>query len=334
MYLFLQNLRATLIPTIAVPVVLLGTFPVLLWLGFSINLLTMFGVVLAIGLLVDDAIVVVENVQRLMDEEHLTPLEATRRSMQQITGALIGIGTVLSAVLLPMAFLQGSTGVIYRQFSVTIVTAMILSVLVALTLTPALCATLLRPGTHAAGTDRGGFRWFNDFFDRRRRAYESTVQHLLRRAGRYMVLYGALAAMMGLLFVRLPTAFLPAEDQGFLFVLVQAPVGATQERTNRALDQVQAYFKTEPAVATVFTVQGFSFSGSGQNAGIGFVRLKDWSERPGADQSVTAIVGRAFGALSRVKDALVYAAASTSSSRTWVAAGMPRWWRRAVSCWA
>ncbi len=309
MYLFLQNLRATLIPTIAVPVVLLGTFPVLLWLGFSINLLTMFGVVLAIGLLVDDAIVVVENVQRLMDEEHLTPLEATRRSMQQITGALIGIGTVLSAVLLPMAFLQGSTGVIYRQFSVTIVTAMILSVLVALTLTPALCATLLRPGTHAAGTDRGGFRWFNDFFDRRRRAYESTVQHLLRRAGRYMVLYGALAAMMGLLFVRLPTAFLPAEDQGFLFVLVQAPVGATQERTNRALDQVQAYFKTEPAVATVFTVQGFSFSGSGQNAGIGFVRLKDWSERHGADQSVTAIVGRAFGALSRVKDALVYAVA-------------------------
>ena len=311
MYLFLQNLRATLIPTIAVPVVLLGTFPVLLLMGFSINLLTMFGVVLAIGLLVDDAIVVVENVQRLMDEEHLSPLEATRRSMQQITGALIGIGTVLSAVLLPMAFLQGSTGVIYRQFSVTIVTAMILSVLVALTLTPALCATLLRPGKHATHTDRGGFRWFNDQLDRRRAGYERIVQRMLSRTGRYMLIYGALAAMMGVLFIRLPTAFLPAEDQGYLYVLVQAPVGATQQRTNRVLDQVQSYFLTaeKQNVETVFTVQGFSFSGTGQNSGIGFVLLKDWSERKKAEQSVTAIAGRAFGPLMQIKDALVYAIA-------------------------
>jgi multidrug efflux pump len=311
MYLFLQNLRATLIPTIAVPVVLLGTFPVLLFMGFSINLLTMFAVVLAIGLLVDDAIVVVENVQRLMDEEHLSPLDATRRSMQQITGALIGIGTVLSAVLLPMAFLSGSTGVIYRQFSVTIVTAMVLSVLVALTLTPALCATLLRPGKHATGSDRGGFRWFNDMFDRRRRGYEGVVKRMLRLSGRYMLVYLALAAMMGVLFLRLPTAFLPAEDQGYLFVLVQAPVGATQQRTNAVLGQVQSYFMNaeKQNVASVFTVQGFSFSGSGQNSGIGFVLLKDWSERHGADQTVTAVAGRAYFALSKIKDALVYAVA-------------------------
>jgi multidrug efflux pump len=311
MYLFLQNLRATLIPTIAVPVVLLGTFPVLLWMGFSINLLTMFAVVLAIGLLVDDAIVVVENVQRLMDEEHLTPLEATRRSMQQITGALVGIGTVLSAVLLPMAFLEGSTGVIYRQFSVTIVTAMVLSVLVALTLTPALCATLLRPGKHATGADRGGFRWFNNMFDRQRHGYERVVQRMLRLSGRYMLVYVALAAMMGVLFLRLPTAFLPSEDQGYLFVLVQAPVGATQQRTNKVLEQVQQHFMNaeKQNVETVFTIQGFSFSGSGQNAGIGFVLLKDWAERRRADQSVSAIAGRAYGALSKIKDALVYAVA-------------------------
>jgi multidrug efflux pump len=309
MYLFLQNWRATLIPTIAVPVVLLGTFPVLLLMGFTINMLTMFAIVLAIGLLVDDAIVVVENVQRLMEEEHLNAVDATRKSMHQITGALVGIGTVLSAVLLPMAFLNGSTGVIYRQFSVTIVTAMILSVLIALTLTPALCATLLRPVDHARGN--AGFGWFNRLFNSGKTRYEGAVQRMLRRCGRYMIVYGALAAIMGLLFVRLPTAFLPAEDQGYLYVLVQAPVGATQERTNKALAQVQRHFvdNEKQTVQSVFTVQGFSFSGTGQNAAIGFVLLKDWSERKGKQQSVEAIAGRAYGSMSRIKDALAYAVA-------------------------
>ena len=309
MYLFLQNLRATLIPTIAVPVVLLGTFPVLLMMGFSINMLTMFAVVLAIGLLVDDAIVVVENVERLMRDEHLSPVEATRKSMGQITGALVGIGTVLSAVLLPMAFLNGSTGVIYRQFSVTIVSAMVLSVIVALTLTPALCATLLRPVDH--NSHARPLVWFNAKFNASSGRYQSVVQRMLTRTGRYTLIYIALAALMGVLFIRLPTSFLPAEDQGYLFVLAQTPVGATQERTNLSLAKVQQYFMTaEPkAVASVFTVQGFSFSGSGQNAGMGFVLLKDWDQRKSANLSDTAVAGRAYGALSQIKDALVYAVA-------------------------
>ena len=246
MYLFLQNFRSTLIPTIAVPVVLLGTFGVLQFAGYSINMLTMFAVVLAIGLLVDDAIVVVENVERLMTDEGLHPIEATRRSMAQITGALIGIATVLSAVFIPMAFLGGSTGVIYRQFSITIVSAMVLSVIVAMVLTPALCATLLKPvarGEHHGR--RGFFRWFNQFFDHASARYRGVVARMLGRPVRYLAIYLALASIMGLLFVRLPTAYLPDEDQGFLFVLVQGPVGATMERTRAALNQVEQFFLTK-----------------------------------------------------------------------------------------
>jgi multidrug efflux pump len=309
MFLFLQNLRATLIPTIAVPVVLLGTFPVLLWLGFSINMLTMFAVVLAIGLLVDDAIVVVENVERLMSEERLTAVEATRKSMGQITGALVGIGTVLTAVFIPMAFLEGSTGVIYRQFSVTVVAAMVLSVIIALSLTPALCATLLRPGDlkpHGLGAVL--FRGFNRGYQLTHQRYRTTVQRMLARTGRYMVVYGCLAALMGVLFIRLPTSFLPAEDQGWLLVFVQTPVGATAIRTSQVLDKVQDHFlNTESKqVDSVFTVQGFSFSGTGQNTGIGFILLKDWDLRPRPDQGVEAVVGRAWGPFSQVQDGLVY----------------------------
>jgi multidrug efflux pump len=310
MLVFLQNIRATLIPTIAVPVVLLGTFAALNVAGFSINMLTMFAVVLAIGLLVDDAIVVVENVERLMSEEGLSPAEATRRSMDQITGALIGIATVLSAVFIPMAFLAGSTGVIYRQFSITIVSAMVLSVIVAIVLTPALCATLLKPvekGGHHS--DRGFFGWFNRTFERSSRRYQGVVGRLIARPWPYMLVYLALASLMGLLFLRLPTAFLPDEDQGYMFTLVQAPVGATQARTERVLDQVQKYFleQEKDAVKSIFTVAGFSFNGGGQNSGIGFVLLKDWDERKSPSLSVEALQGRAYGGLSQIKDALAFA---------------------------
>jgi len=310
MLLFLQNIRATLIPTIAVPVVLLGTFAALNIAGFSINMLSMFAIVLSIGLLVDDAIVVVENVERLMSEEGLSPVEATRRSMDQITGALIGIATVLSAVFIPMAFLAGSTGVIYRQFSISIVSAMILSVIVAIVLTPALCATLLRPvpkGGHHS--NRAFFRWFNRHFENGSRRYRGGVARMLTKPFRYMVIYLLICSLMGLLFIRLPTAFLPDEDQGYLFTLVQTPVGATQERTWRALDQVQNYFlKQEKAsVESIFTVAGFSFSGGGQNAGLGFVLLRDWSERQGKGQTIPAMQGRAYGALSQIKDAMAFA---------------------------
>ena len=306
MWLFLQNLRATLIPTIAVPVVLLGTFGVLALTGFSINMLTMFAVVLAIGLLVDDAIVVVENVERLMREEGLTPVEATRRSMDQITGALVGIATVLSAVLIPMAFLRGSTGVIYRQFSITIVSAMVLSVIVAIVLTPALCATLLRPvkkGEHQS--ERGVFPWFNRMFDGAKRRYQGAVVHILARPGRYLLIYLGLASLMALLFFRLPTAFLPDEDQGSLITMVQTPVGATLGRTVKVLDQVKDYFldKEKAAVASIFTVAGWSFSGSAQNSGIGFVLLRDWEERKAARLGVDAIQERANAALATIKDA-------------------------------
>jgi multidrug efflux pump len=310
MLLFLQNIRATLIPTIAVPVVLLGTFAALNIAGFSINMLSMFAIVLSIGLLVDDAIVVVENVERLMSEEGLSPVEATRRSMDQITGALIGIATVLSAVFIPMAFLAGSTGVIYRQFSISIVSAMVLSVIIAIVLTPALCATLLKP------VPKGGhhsklafFTWFNRHFENGSRRYRGGVAHMLGKPFRYMLIYLLIASLMGLLFIRLPTAFLPDEDQGYLFTLVQTPVGATMERTWRALDQVQDYFlKQEKAsVESIFTVAGFSFSGGGQNAGIGFVLLRDWSERQGKGQTIPAMQGRAYGALSQIKDAMAFA---------------------------
>ena len=311
MLVFLQDIRATLIPTIAVPVVLMGTFAALAIAGYSINMLTMFAVVLAIGLLVDDAIVVVENVERLMVEEALKPKEATQKSMEQITGALIGIATVLSAVFIPMAFLTGSTGVIYRQFSITIVSAMVLSVIVAIVLTPALCVTLLRPieKGQVHHYSRGFFRWFNRSFDSGSRRYQGIVGKMIVRPWRYMLVYLAIASLMGLLFLRLPTAFLPDEDQGYLFTLLQTPVGSTLARTERALDKVEAYFLTQEkdAVASVFTVAGFSFSGSGQNAGIGFVLLKDWEERKARSLSVSALQRRAFGALMGISDAMAFA---------------------------
>jgi multidrug efflux pump len=310
MLLFLQNFRATLIPTIAVPVVLLGTFGVLAAAGFSINMLTMFAMVLAIGLLVDDAIVVVENVERVMREEGLSPLEATRKSMTQITGALVGIALVLSAVFLPMAFLGGSTGVIYRQFSITIVSAMALSVLVALVLTPALCATLLKPihqGEHEE--KRGFFGWFNRKFDSSNSKYRGVVSRMLSKPARSLAVYGAIVVIMVVMFMRLPTSFLPDEDQGVLFVQVQAPVGATQARTMSVIRKVEDHFREneKDAVAAVFSVQGFSFGGAGQNSGIAFVNLKDWDERPGEELGVQAIAGRAMGALSQIKDAMVFA---------------------------
>ncbi len=310
MYLFLQNFRATLIPTIAVPVVLLGTFGVLAALGLSINMLTMFAMVLAIGLLVDDAIVVVENVERVMSEEGLSPLEATRKSMDQITGALIGIGLVLSAVFVPMAFLGGSTGVIYRQFSVTIVSAMALSVLVAIVLTPALCATMLKPiakGEHAS--DRGLFGAFNRGFDRSNRGYRSAVRGIVTRPVRFMLIFVLMVALMIFLFLRLPSAFLPAEDQGILFAQVQAPVGATQARTERVMRTMEKHFleNEKDAVNSLFTVQGFSFGGAGQNTGIAFVSLKNWSERKAANLGVDAVAGRAMMAFSQIKDAFVFA---------------------------
>ena len=308
MYLFLQNLRATLIPTIAVPVVLLGTFAVLAAFGFSINTLTMFGMVLAIGLLVDDAIVVVENVERVMVEEKLPPKEATQKSMSQIQGALVGIAMVLSAVFIPMAFFGGSTGAIYRQFSLTIVSAMALSVLVALILTPALCATLLKAPDEDHGHKSGFFGWFNALFDRSVAHYSNSVSHILRKTGRYLVVYVLIVGGMAVLFLRLPTSFLPEEDQGVFMTMVQLPAGATQTRTQQVLDQVEHYYlTTEKAnVASVFTVNGFSFSGQGQNAGVAFISLKTWEERTGAANSVGAIVSRATRAFSQIKDGLVF----------------------------
>ncbi|HCB1498622.1 multidrug efflux pump [Klebsiella oxytoca] len=310
MYLFLQNFRATLIPTIAVPVVLLGTFAILAAFGFSINTLTMFGMVLAIGLLVDDAIVVVENVERVMAEEGLPPKEATRKSMGQIQGALVGIAMVLSAVFIPMAFFGGSTGAIYRQFSITIVSAMALSVLVALILTPALCATMLKPvakGSHGATT--GFFGWFNRMFDKSTHHYTDSVGNILRSTGRYLVLYLIIVVGMAWLFVRLPSSFLPDEDQGVFLSMAQLPAGATQERTQKVLDEMTNYYLTKEKdnVESVFAVNGFGFAGRGQNTGIAFVSLKDWSQRPGDENKVEAITGRAMGYFSQIKDAMVFA---------------------------
>jgi multidrug efflux pump len=309
-YLFLQNIRATLIPTIAVPVVLLGTFAVLAFAGYSINTLTMFGMVLAIGLLVDDAIVVVENVERVMEEDKLPPKEATRKSMREITGALVGIALVLSAVFLPMAFFSGSTGIIYRQFSITIISAMALSVLVALVFTPALCATLLRPRTDPAQErERGFFGWFNRGFIRMNRGYDRGVHNVTKHIGRYLLLYVVIVAAVGALFVRVPTAFLPDEDQGILFVQVAAPPGTASELTQRTLNEVRNYFLTEEKrlVSGVFTVNGFSFGGRGQNAGLIFVRLKDWADRPGPQNSVFAMAGRANARFAQMRTAAVVA---------------------------
>ena len=324
MYLFLQNLRATLIPTIAVPVVLLGTFGVLAVLGYSINMLTMFAMVLAIGLLVDDAIVVVENVERLMSEEGLSPLEATRKSMDQITGALVGIGLVLAAVFIPMAFLSGSTGVIYRQFSATIVSAMALSVLVAIVLTPALCATILTPlerGQHHGHS--GFFRWFNRVFDRGSARYRDGVRSMLDRSGRYLAIFAVLLVLLAVLFVRLPSAFLPAEDQGTLISQVMTPVGATQERTLQSIEKLERHFleNEKDVVTSVFSVQGFSFGGGGQNAGMAWVNLKPWDERESAEMHVDAIAGRAMGALMQIKDAMAFAFAPPAIPELGTASG-------------
>ncbi|WP_412841707.1 efflux RND transporter permease subunit [Aeromonas dhakensis] len=310
MYLFLQNFRATLIPTIAVPVVLLGTFGVMAAFGFSINTLTMFGLVLAIGLLVDDAIVVVENVERLMSEEDLSPLEATRKSMTQITGALVGIALVLSAVFVPMAFFGGSTGAIYRQFSLTIVSAMVLSVLVALILTPALCATLLKPIKHGEfGAQRGFFGWFNRAFDASANRYQSGVRKVVKQGVRYGIIYAAMLAVLAILFMRMPTSFLPEEDQGVIMSMVQLPVGATKQRTEVVLADMRDYFmkNEKDNVDSVLTVAGFSFAGSGQNSGMAFIKLKDWKERNTPDRSANAIIGRAMGYLFSIKEAQVFA---------------------------
>jgi HAE1 family hydrophobic/amphiphilic exporter-1 len=316
MYLFLGNLRATLVPTLAVPVVLLGTFAILGWLGFSINMLTMFAMVLAIGLLVDDAIVVVENVERIMREEGLPPKEATRKSMGQITSALIGIGLVLAAVFGPMAFFGGSTGVIYRQFSVTIISAMLLSVVVALILTPVLCASLLKPvppghlpSDNAIYFMRPFFRRFDRLFFRLRDKYVQTVASCFNQKLRYLVVYLVIISAVGFVFWRLPTSYLPNEDQGIMFAQVSLPAGSTLEQTKEVLDQVRHHFLVDEkeAVASCFTLAGRGFAGSGQNTGLAFVMLKDWSLRRGANLKVNALAGRAMAKFSRIRNAMVFA---------------------------
>ncbi|MCZ2442061.1 MAG: efflux RND transporter permease subunit, partial [Burkholderiales bacterium] len=308
MFLFLQNWRYTIIPTIVVPVALLGTFGALLALGMSINVLTMFGMVLVIGIVVDDAIVVVENVERIMSEEGLPPLQATRKGMSQISGAIIGVTVVLISVFVPLAFFKGSTGNIYRQFAAVMGVSIFVSAFMALSLTPALCATLLKPvaaGHH--GEKSGFFGWFNRRFARATRSYEGVVSSLLRRAGRLMLVYLALAAVAGWMYMRLPTSFLPQEDQGNILVNIQLPPGATQERTRSVVEQVEGFLLAQPEVQSMVAVMGFSFSGQGQNAGIAFVTLKPWDERPGPAHSATAVAGRTMGALSAVKDAFIFA---------------------------
>ncbi|MDC7863759.1 aminoglycoside/multidrug transporter permease [Pantoea ananatis] len=307
MFVFLQNIRTTLIPTIAVPVVLLGTFGVLSFFGYSINTLTMFGMVLAIGLLVDDAIVVVENVERVMREEGLPPREATEKSMKEITGALVGIALVLSAVFLPMTFFSGSTGVIYRQFSITVVSSMVLSVIVALTLTPALCATLLKPHNHDSGRN-GFFGWFNQRYENVQARYQRGVGKVMHRSVRYLLLYGVLLIGCAVLYMRLPTGFLPTEDQGYIMVQYQLAPGATENRTREVRRQVQQYFATQEKdnVNVSMLVDGFSFAGNGQNAGVGFISLKNWRDRKGSENSADAIAGRAMAALSRIRDAQIF----------------------------
>ncbi len=310
MYVFLQSWRATIIPTIAVPVVLLGTFGVMAVAGFSINTLTLFGLVLAIGLLVDDAIVVVENVERVMEEEGLSPKEATRKSMDQISGALVGIALVLCAAFVPMAFFSGSTGVIYRQFSLTIASAVVLSVFVALILTPALCGTLLKPVPKGgAGKKRGLFGWFNRVFDRNADRYASSVGTMLRHIIWPLLIYGCIAAGVVYLYSRIPTGFLPDEDQGVFYVAAQLPPGATTEQAQAVLEKIEHHFLVDEkdTVDSMFGVTGFSFSGSGQNQVFGFVRLKDWKERESVDKRIPAIQGRAMGAFSQYKDAFALA---------------------------
>ncbi|KOY00898.1 efflux RND transporter permease subunit [Pseudomonas nunensis] len=307
MFLFLQNIRYTLIPTLVVPVALMGTFATMLALGFSINVLTMFGMVLAIGILVDDAIVVVENVERIMVSEGLSPKEATRKAMKQITGAIIGITLVLVAVFIPMAFMQGSVGVIYKQFSLSMATSILFSAFLALTLTPALCATLLKPiakGEHHE--KRGFFGWFNRRFEQLTVRYQGWVAYALKRTGRYLLIYGVLLIGLGLCFSRLPSSFLPVEDQGYTITDVQLPPGASKNRTVQVVEQIEKHNAKEPGVGDSTVILGFSFSGSGQNAALAFTTLKDWSERS-SDDSASSIADRANIALSQIKDAMVFA---------------------------
>ncbi|SEA67538.1 efflux RND transporter permease subunit [Variovorax sp. YR216] len=307
MFLFLQNWRYTIIPTIVVPISLLGTFAMLLALGFSINVLTMFGMVLVIGIVVDDAIVVVENVERIMSEEGLSPLEAARKAMRQISGAIIGVTVVLVSVFVPLAFFAGSTGNIYRQFSAVMVVSIGFSAFMALSLTPALCATLLKPveaGHHHE--KKGFFGWFNRGFTRTAKGYESLVARILKRAARYLIIYAAIIGAVALVYSRLPTSFLPQEDQGYIIVNVQLPPGATQERMLSVMGSVEDYMLKQPEVENMVGVLGFSFSGQGQNAGLAFVTLKDWEQRKDAQHSADAVAGRAFGALSGIRDAFIY----------------------------
>ncbi|WP_088280874.1 efflux RND transporter permease subunit [Ideonella sp. A 288] len=307
MYLFLQDIRYTLIPTLVVPIALMGTFAVLLAMGFSINVLTMFGMVLVIGIVVDDAIVVVENVERIMSSEGLSPLAATRKAMGQISGAIIGVTVVLVSVFVPLAFFAGSVGNIYRQFSVVMLSSILFSAFMALSLTPALCATLLKPveaGHHHAKA--GFFGWFNRGFTRTAKGYEGWVAALLKRTGRFVVLYGVIIAAVVLMLQRLPTSFLPNEDQGNMLVNVQLPPGATVNRTREVMTSVEGFILKQPEVQSMVSVLGFSFAGTGQNAALGFITLKDWDLREGAGQSAQALVGRAFGALAGIRDAFIF----------------------------
>jgi multidrug efflux pump len=306
MYLFLQSVRYTLIPAIVVPVALLGTCAVMLAFGFSINVLTMFGMVLAIGILVDDAIVVVENVERLMNEEGLSPREATIKAMGQITGAVIGISVVLVSVFLPLAFFGGSVGNIYKQFSLALVASMLFSVVLALTLTPALCASFLKPVEPGHHEKKGFFGAFNRGFDRTATKYRSGVRGAIRRSGSMMLGFLVMTIACGWLYVRLPLSFLPAEDQGYILTNIQLPPGASAKRTAEVIEQIEGYFAKQPEVEYITTVRGFSFSGQGQNAGIAFIMLKDWNERKGFEHSSTALAQRAFGGLSGIRDAFLF----------------------------
>jgi len=307
MFLFLQNWRYTIIPTLVVPIALLGTFSTLLALGFSINVLTMFGMVLVIGIVVDDAIVVVENVERIMSEEGLPPREATRKAMGQIQGAIVGVTVVLISVFVPLAFFAGSTGNIYRQFAAVMVASIGFSAFMALSLTPALCATLLKPMKAGQHHEKKGFYgWFNRHFSRTAHGYESLVARMLRRAARYLLIYGVIVAVVAFLYTRLPTSFLPAEDQGNMLVNVQLPPGATQERTRSVMEQVEAFILKQPEVESMVGVLGFSFSGQGQNAALAFVTLKDWGQREGEGQSAQALAQRAFAGLSGIRDAVIF----------------------------
>jgi multidrug efflux pump len=307
MFLFLQDWRYTLIPTLVVPIALLGTFAALLTMGFSINVLTMFAMVLVIGIVVDDAIVVVENVERIMSEEGLSPLLATRKAMGQISGAIIGVTVVLISVFVPLAFFSGSIGNIYRQFAAVMGVSIAFSAFLALSLTPALCATFLKPveaGHHHAKS--GFFGWFNRGFAKIAKTYEGGVARLLPTAARYLVIYLAIVAGAAWMYKGLPSSFLPNEDQGTMLVNVQLPPGATQERTLAVMQQVEGFVLKQPEVEGMVSVLGFSFSGQGQNAALAFVTLKDWAQRPGPGSSAQALAGRAFGALMGIRDAFIF----------------------------